>query len=103
MNNPTNDIANAKAALKSANTLAEFGSAIKKLREAHGLTQAELVKRANISESAMRKIEHGLTKPTMITLQSLLPHLSLTKEDLPSVVHDIFLGLLEQSRHTHLR
>lgn len=49
----------------------EEDNKIQKLRKEKGLTQAELAKKANLSEISIRKYENGSRKPKIETLRSI--------------------------------
>ena len=53
------------------------GEAIRKLREARGMTRADLVEVANISESHLKKIEAGLRQPGINTYQRIIEVLGI--------------------------
>ncbi len=48
-----------------------FGARLKQLREAAGLTQAELAERAGINRYSVAKLEQDLYSPTWPTVQAL--------------------------------
>ena len=53
------------------------GEAIRKLREARGMTRANLAEVANISESHLKKIEAGLRQPGINTYQRIIEILGI--------------------------
>jgi transcriptional regulator with XRE-family HTH domain len=48
------------------------GLLLREARERHGVTQAELAKRAGTTQSAISRIEHDRVSPTVETLSELL-------------------------------
>lgn len=66
-----------------------FGSRLKALREAAGLTQAELEKRAGMSSTQVAQYETGRRQPTFRNLQALCRALAV---DL-----DAFAGCTEKA------
>jgi transcriptional regulator with XRE-family HTH domain len=50
----------------------DLGSALRLLREAAGLTQAELARRAGLGKSQLSKYENGKEMPKLETLERLL-------------------------------
>ncbi len=55
---------------------------LKKLREARGLTQATLAKRARITREYVSKLESGRASPTLVTLERIAKSLGLTVAEL---------------------
>lgn len=45
-----------------------LGAAVAELRELHGLSQAEVARRANLKRSHLAAIERGEVDPTFVTL-----------------------------------
>jgi Zn-dependent peptidase ImmA (M78 family)/transcriptional regulator with XRE-family HTH domain len=48
-----------------------YGERVKLARDVRGLTQAELAKRAGVSQSAIAQIENGTSQPLMTTLDAI--------------------------------
>jgi len=59
-------------------------NSIKKLREAKKMSQAELAKKANISQAAVHYIESGQKSPTLKVLTKIAKALEVELEDLIS-------------------
>lgn len=55
---------------------------IKKLREAHGLTQSELGKIAGVSDKAVSSWEHGLSVPRMGAIEHIAAYFHVPKGDI---------------------
>lgn len=56
-----------------SNFLVQFGRAVRKLREQHNLTQAELATRVGLSRTSVTNLESGRQNPSL----TLLPELAL--------------------------
>ena len=61
---------------------ADLGSALRLLREAAGLTQAELAQKAGMGKSQLSKYENGKELPKLETLERLLEVLDTEPADL---------------------
>lgn len=59
----------------------DIGARIKELREARGLSTNKLSNMAGLSQSYVRKLEKGESKPTVESLELLCHALSITFED----------------------
>lgn len=57
-------------------------TAIKKYRELHGMTQAELGKKIGVVPATITQYETGARKPDIITLKRLSVILNCTTDDL---------------------
>ncbi len=55
---------------------------LKKLREARGLTQATVAKRARITREYVSKLESGRASPTLVTLGRIAKALRVTVAEL---------------------
>jgi len=55
-----------------------FGQTLKKLREAAGLTQAQLAAKADLHMFGVAKLEQGLREPTWATVRALARALGVT-------------------------
>ena len=53
-----------------------FGKKLKELRQAAGLSQEALARAADVSTSAVVKMEAGNANPTLTSLRALARHLS---------------------------
>ncbi|MFQ5563996.1 MAG: cupin domain-containing protein [Parvularculaceae bacterium] len=56
----------------------DLGGKLRRLREAHGLSQRELAKRVGVSNGAISQIENGGTDPTVGLLKKILGGLSVS-------------------------
>ena len=56
----------------------DYGTKIKKLRQAEGLTQQELADRAHITKSMVSYIESGKRNPNTKTLEKIAAVLGMT-------------------------
>jgi transcriptional regulator with XRE-family HTH domain len=63
---------------KTMETLMAFGDRLKELREAAGMSQEALARAANISTSAVSKLEQKLVDPGWQTVQALARALGVT-------------------------
>lgn len=53
-------------------TITRFGLRLKRLRTAHGMTQVDLAKRAQVTQGFIAQLEGGLKKdPSLATLRRL--------------------------------
>ena len=59
-----------------------ISSNIKRLRELHNLTQAELGKIAGVSDKAVSTWENGTAEPRMGAIQKIADHFSIPKSEL---------------------
>ncbi|MBL0050638.1 MAG: helix-turn-helix transcriptional regulator [Bacteroidetes bacterium] len=59
-----------------------FGSHIKKLREAKGLTQAELSNMMNRDQQSIQRVEKGRVSPSIFFLYELSEALDIKLKDL---------------------
>jgi transcriptional regulator with XRE-family HTH domain len=48
-----------------------FGAYVKRLREAHGLTQEALAVRCGLSADTIRRLEHGAFSPSLHTIRKV--------------------------------
>jgi transcriptional regulator with XRE-family HTH domain len=69
----------------------KFGSHVRDLRQARGLTQQELADRSSLSVDAIRRIERGALSPSLDTLHKLSNGLKIS---LPT----LFRGFAEEGR-----
>lgn len=60
----------------------EFGSNLKKIRKAKGLSLRELAIEADMEHKHIEKIEKGITAPTIPTLYALAAALQIDPRDL---------------------
>ncbi len=60
--------------------LSEPGRVLRERRLAHGLSQAQLARRAGTTQAAVSRIERGQVSPTFATLRSLLDALGEVPE-----------------------
>jgi putative transcriptional regulator len=63
-------------------TEARLGSRLKAVRQAAGLTQAELAEKAGVSRKTVNTVENGVFIPSTILALSLARALDVTVEDL---------------------
>jgi transcriptional regulator with XRE-family HTH domain len=63
----------------------QFGSHLRKLRKAKGLTQAELAEKIGITQSVVAAYERGAKKPEMDRIPALAKALGVTLEGLYGV------------------
>lgn len=67
--------------------MSEVARLVRSRREAHGLSQARLARRAGTSQAAISRLERGELSPTLATLERLLgalgeePEVSATRMD----------------------
>ena len=55
----------------------DLGARLKSLREAHGLSQRELAKRAGVSNAIISMIEQNRTSPSIATMKKILTGLNM--------------------------
>lgn len=58
----------------------EFGKRISELRKKHGLTQEKLAERIFLTESAVKKLEHGERHASLETMEALKTTLNVTSD-----------------------
>ncbi|MFC7377001.1 helix-turn-helix transcriptional regulator [Brevundimonas sp. GCM10030266] len=63
-------------------TEARLGSRLKEVRQAAGLTQAELAEKAGVSRKTINTVENGVFTPSTILALSLARALDVKVEDL---------------------
>jgi transcriptional regulator with XRE-family HTH domain len=66
-----------------------LGFAVKRLREAARLTQAEVAERAGLSASFVGRVESGEVNPTWGNVRRLAKGLGVTLDDLATEAEDI--------------
>jgi transcriptional regulator with XRE-family HTH domain len=82
----------------SASFLSDFGSAVRRLRERRGMTQADLAERVGLGRTSMTNLESGKQNPPLSLLPTLARALGVDPERLiretalPAEGDDIFLA-----------
>lgn len=62
--------------------MADFGAAVRRLREQRGITQAELAERVGLGRTSMTNLERGRQNPPLSLLPELARALGVTALDL---------------------
>lgn len=73
--------------------LAEFGATVRRLREAQGMTQAELAQRVGLGRTSMTNLERGNQNPSLTVLPLIAQGLGVSLSKLISEV-DLYSGSL---------
>jgi transcriptional regulator with XRE-family HTH domain len=95
----------ATAATADESRISAFRELVYRLRTEAGLTQAELARRMGTTQSAIARMEHGGTRPTLETLERLAGAIG---QDLvvgvgPSLGDDRSIALMVLAGHAVLR
>ena len=61
--------------------LIKFGKHLKAMREAKGISGAELARRLFMEKSNLYRLERGDTNPTLITIRKICTALEITPEE----------------------
>jgi transcriptional regulator with XRE-family HTH domain len=81
----------------------KIGNTVRKLRKQKGITQMELARECNISQTYLSQIENDTRNPTVDVLEGIskaldipypvLAFLSLTIDDVPKNKHDVYMTM----------
>jgi ribosome-binding protein aMBF1 (putative translation factor) len=81
----------AGAGYQRARRALELGEQIRRLREAHGISQAELGRRIGSTQPAIARLEAGRVSPTLETLDRVAAALGV----------ELMIGFEDTQRHQH--
>ena len=83
----------ANAGLRRARRALELGERIRGLREARGISQAELGRRIGSTQPAIARLEAGRVSPTLETLDRVAAALGM----------ELLVGFTDAQRHQHIQ
>jgi transcriptional regulator with XRE-family HTH domain len=75
---------------------------LKAIREAKGLTQVELARRAGLSNTTISRVENDLSSPTTTTLRALAQALDMSASDLEMAINPEAQVFAKEVEHLEL-